>query len=277
MTFVTRTEMENALRLFRIPQNAIVLTHSSLKALGQIEGGAEGVISALESIVPEGTLVFPTLSSKNWDTVFEDWSLNRPSDVGLISETFRLQDGTLRSDNATHSVAARGRNAADLVAGHSDGGARIGVFGDYCFSKNSAWQKMYDAKKRYGVEAYVLFWGVSMRYNTFKHFSEYRFVEELLSAIPNEEERERRTREVARYPFPATATEDDLLWPFYDSFAYQETLFGQGIAKKVRLGDGEVICCNIKAMVDSVDYALRENTEEMVRPHVLKWIKTLRK
>ena len=161
MSIVTMKDMRSALDAFGIERDAILLTHSSLKAVGRIEGGAEAVIKAIEATVPDGTVVFPTLSQKNFETVFEDWTLDRPSDVGLITETFRLQAGSLRSDNPTHSVAARGKFAEDLVKDHANGAGRYGVFGDLCFGYESPWQRMFDSRTRYGVRCYVLCQGDS--------------------------------------------------------------------------------------------------------------------
>ena len=148
---LTAKDMRAVLDSFGIEKDAVIITHSSLKSPGATEGGPDGVIKALFDTVPEGTVVFPTLSQKNWDTVYQDWSLDRPSDVGLISETFRGKYATHRSDNPTHSVAAAGRFAEDITNGHRLSPPRFCIFGDYCFSSNSPWQRMFDSRKRYGV------------------------------------------------------------------------------------------------------------------------------
>ena len=274
---VTHEAMDAALAEFGFARDAILLTHSSLKSLGRIEGGAEGVIDALWRAVPDGTLVFPTLSSKNWKTVFEDWHLERPSDVGLISETFRTHKGSLRSDNATHSVAARGKDAADIVSGPSDKGARYGLYGFYSFSHYSPWQKMFESRERYGVRAYVLFWGVSMTYNTYKHFVEYRFVEELLDNIKDPDKKAALKAYIHTYDSPDKGrTEETIHWPFYDSGRFEETLLNEGIAKRVRLGNGYLIACDIYEMVTRTDRAMREDTDGMLCPHMADWARRAR-
>lgn len=265
---LTKEIIKEALKAFHIEDDAILLVHSSLKALGYIDGGAETVIAALEDTVPVGTLVMPTFSQTNWDTVFEDWHMDRPSDTGRITEVFRTQKGSLRSDNPTHSVAARGKHAADLVGGDPKGGERYGIFGEYCFSHESPWQRMYDSRTRYGVKSYVMFWGVSMRYHTFKHFSEYRFVEEVLSRISDEAERERIKSELDHYPYPGGP---DMVWPFYSSTRFFDELEKQGIAKRISLGEGEVICCDVFDCVNATEKAIWERTEEMIVPPAYKW------
>ena len=268
MVILTKNEIIRALGKFGIEKDSILLVHSSLKALGYIEGGADTVIDALKEIIPEGTLVMPTLSQKNWETVFEDWSLDRPSDTGLITEVFRCREGSLRSDNATHSVAASGPLAADIVGGDPKGGARYGIFGDYCFSSESPWQRMFDSRRRYGVKAYVMFWGCTMKYNTYKHFSEYRLVERALDAVAAPEKRKTLRERIACY-----GNTEGKLWPWYDSSNFQLTLEEMGIAKKISLGQGEVICCDIFDAVSAVDTALDSEPEKLLKYTVVDWLK----
>ena len=265
---LTKDIIVDALKKFDIEKDSVLLVHSSLKALGYIDGGADTVIDSLKETVPEGTLVMPTLSQKNWDTVFEDWSLDRPSDTGLITEVFRCRKDSLRSDNATHSVAASGKHAEDIVGGNPKGGARYGIFGDYCFSSESPWQRMYDSRKRYGVKAYVMFWGCTMKYHTFKHFSEYRFVEDVLGGISDPEKRLEIRDKLTHY---TTWKRAPLVWPFYSSADFQSRLEKLGIARKLSLGEGELILCDIFDAVNEVDKALREEPENMLGGEGLKW------
>ena len=114
---LTKEYLVERLKEFAIEPDAILMVHSSLKALGPIDGGAETVIATVEETVKDGTLVFPALLTTNWEEVIAaGWHLNRPSEVGYISEVFRNQEGSVRSMNPTHSVSARGRNAYDIIS-----------------------------------------------------------------------------------------------------------------------------------------------------------------
>ncbi|MEZ5930606.1 MAG: AAC(3) family N-acetyltransferase [Alphaproteobacteria bacterium] len=122
--------------LDRLPirEGAVVLVHSSLKALGYVEGGAGAVVEALIGIVVErrgGTLLLPTFSI--------DGSMHRtltsgrrfdqcatPSNLGAIPEAFRRHPKARRSLHPTHSLAAIGRDAARLVDGHHRCGSSFG-------------------------------------------------------------------------------------------------------------------------------------------------------
>ena len=51
------------LRNLGIKEGDVVITHSSLKSMGNVEGGADTVIDALiEAVGSEGTVLFPALS-----------------------------------------------------------------------------------------------------------------------------------------------------------------------------------------------------------------------
>ena len=116
MTDLTKDVIIDALKKFEIEKDSVLLVHSSLKALGHIEGGADTVIDSLFATGPDGTLVMPTLSQKNWETVFEDWSLDRPSDTGFITETFRLREGSLRSETASSKSLADSPSIVKIIS-----------------------------------------------------------------------------------------------------------------------------------------------------------------
>ena len=277
MVELTIRELRATLDAFEIERDSILLTHSSLKALGRIEGGAETVIRAIEETVPDGTVVFPTLSQKNFETAFEDWSLDRPSDVGLVTETFRLQAGSLRSDNPTHSVAARGKHAEDLVGGHATGKGRYGVYGDLAFGAESPWQRMFDSRTRYGVRSYVLFWGVSPLYNTFKHFSEYRLAERLLNDVSDEEIRKDLQLTLSHKPPILHPAGKEQVWLYFSMPKLEPLLFDAGIAHRIPLGNGSLILCDIFDMVNFTEAMLWNTPEKIIESKdALAWIEKAR-
>ena len=100
------------LSVLGVEKGDTLFIHSAFSAVGPVEGGAEGFLDALaEAVGPEGTLVFPTFSSSG-----TSFSLTEtPSNTGLLSETFRLRPGVKRSRQPTHSVAAAGKQAAEII------------------------------------------------------------------------------------------------------------------------------------------------------------------
>lgn len=134
-----------------------LLVHSSMKSIGEVEGGADTVLDALmEYFTDDGLLVFPTLSHRlnAENPVFR---VNETaSQVGLLPEMFRRRPGVCRSLHPTHSVAAYGRDAASFVAGHEQF--------DSPAAKGSPWWKLAER------QAKILFIGTkTMHCNTFLH------------------------------------------------------------------------------------------------------------
>ena len=140
-----------------IDPKGTLLVHSSMKAIGQVEGGPDGVIDALMDYMKDGLLVFPT---HTWKQIKEKEYpvfdvVNEPSCVGLLTNVFRVRPGVVRSFHPTHSVAAFGRDAAEYVSGEEK---RITPCG-----KGGCWYKLYERK------AQILFLGCGTNRNTFLH------------------------------------------------------------------------------------------------------------
>lgn len=119
---ITRSEIASDLAALGIKPGDHVLTHSSLSAIGWVEGGAQAVVSAIvEAVGEEGTALFPTLTGSPRDSrenppVMD--ARNTPCWTGAIPEASRLFPDAIRSLHPTHSVAAIGRLAEWFAAGH---------------------------------------------------------------------------------------------------------------------------------------------------------------
>lgn len=121
---LTQNEIENALKDVGIKNGDVIMLHSSLSSLGNVENGAHTVINAILNCVGvDGTLVMPSFPAIgfNFDyltskPVFD--IKNTPSKMGMITETFRKMDGVKRSFHPTDSVCAYGKEADYLVKDH---------------------------------------------------------------------------------------------------------------------------------------------------------------
>lgn len=117
---VTEDILIQELKRVGIPQGDNLIVHSSLKSLGYVHGGAQTVINALlRTIGSGGTLMMPTFtfSLPMWNMPPYEKATS-PSRVGRLTEVFRQMPGVLRSDHPSHSAAAFGPLAEELVSDH---------------------------------------------------------------------------------------------------------------------------------------------------------------
>jgi len=131
---VTKEDIKRGLRQLGLMRGDVIGAHSSLSSFGYVEGGADTVIDALlETVSEEGTIVMPTYSTnrENVDRTQREIELGvtwksrilpydpeeTPCWTGRIPETLRKRKGAVRSLNPTHSLAALGPKANELVQG----------------------------------------------------------------------------------------------------------------------------------------------------------------
>jgi len=102
------------LRRLGVESGDTVMVHASLRAIGPVEGGAGGVLEALEHAVgPRGTLLM-TLGARA-DEPFDASTTPADPDVGYLAEAFRRRAGTLVTDHPEGRFGARGGRAGELL------------------------------------------------------------------------------------------------------------------------------------------------------------------
>ena len=259
---ITRQDIRDALHRLGVNPGDICLFHSSFKSLGPVDGGAEAVIGGFEDAIgPEGTLVAPTLCSSDFFNSYNTWHLDKPSEVGYLPEYFRKLPGVIRSDQATHSVAARGKLAYELTRDHGAWGHHLCPFGETAFADASPWVKMYER------HAKVIFLGVTMRYNTFKHMIEGRYTEELLAAVHDPETRNQLKSQLWTFDNRWQG-----IWLFYNSTKMQEHLTDLGLVSETTCGSATLYCVDTTTASDAALDALRTHPEQWYNGDCLAWI-----
>lgn len=127
-------ELTGDLRRLGVRTGDTVMVHASMRAIGPVEGGAAGVVAAIDAAVgPEGTSMM-TLGALDPAAAVNERpeparrallagtepfdALRTPADpdVGVLAEVFRTSAGTLVSDHPEGRFGARGRHAAAVVA-----------------------------------------------------------------------------------------------------------------------------------------------------------------
>ncbi|MEQ9560240.1 MAG: AAC(3) family N-acetyltransferase [Rhodospirillales bacterium] len=119
---VTASQLTDGLRAGGLRAGDVICVHSSLSAIGDVEGAAPAVIAALQDVVgPEGTILMPAYGSAADVFAAPRPTVDlrtAPSRTGAITETFRRSEGVRRSSHPYASLCAWGRHADDLVSGH---------------------------------------------------------------------------------------------------------------------------------------------------------------
>ena len=123
---VTKDDIAGELVGLGVPRGGLLFVHSSLSAIGEVEGGADAVVDALlEALGPEGTLVVPTFTYADPhdypDSIDPKWIFDPAtthSGMGSITNAVRTRDGAMRSVHLWHSVAAIGPLAEKVVTGN---------------------------------------------------------------------------------------------------------------------------------------------------------------
>lgn len=163
----TPARLEEKFRALGIAPDDAVLMHSAFSPFNGFQGEPRQVVDSLLSVLGPGGHLFMmsmayTGSSREYLQVGKPFDVSRTvSRMGIISETFRRRDGTLRSANPLHPVLARGPRAEWVIAGHD----RV----SYSCGPGSPFEKMLE------LDTKVLFFDVPFAVFTFTHFLEDRF------------------------------------------------------------------------------------------------------
>ncbi|MCY4402058.1 MAG: AAC(3) family N-acetyltransferase [Candidatus Poribacteria bacterium] len=224
-----------------LEKNNTVFIHSSFKSLGQVEGGADTVISALENVIGKDGLILmpsfnllPTLEER-----VQTWNVDTtPSTVGWLTEFFRQMPGTYRSDNYSHSVAARGNGAEAFVADH------LSTDGYQSRWDYPPWGKTYGTHspmfRAYRANGKLLMLGVDYHTSTYIHLVEVIYFNKRLTKNPD-----------------ATfiSLNRPVLGAFWDSL---------GNLNRGKVGDSDCRLFHIKTYVDTLLKEVEKNPKQYI-------------
>ncbi|NLJ74306.1 MAG: AAC(3) family N-acetyltransferase [Firmicutes bacterium] len=243
----TKQDLLEHIEAIGVEPEDTLLIHSSMKAIGEVENGADTVLDAFIEYLADGLLIFPTHTWRQMNNEYNVFDVvNEPSCVGILTNLFMKRPGVIRSWHPTHSVAALGRDAAQYTAGEER-------FDTPC-PREGCWGKLYDR------DAKILFLGASTTRNTIIHG-----VEEWAN-IPN------RLTEGHQY-FKILTPDGRLIdrpmkrhsSPVPDISQHygklEEPLLHIGAAKKGKIGDAVSVLIEVVPMVDLTMEFLRRDPD----------------
>lgn len=255
----TKSDILNAIIAMNIDPQGTLLVHSSMKAIGDVEYGADTVLDVFIEYMQDGLLVFPTHSWHEKSLVDNIYNpRTEPSCVGLLTNLFLKREGVVRSLHPTHSVAAIGKDASAYIAGEER-------FDTPC-PREGCWGKLYDRK------AQILFLGCNLKTNTFIHgVEEWNRIPERIAEHPRyikiimpDGGVFKRTLHGHYHPYANVSDNYDKLLPAF---------LAKAIAKEGRLGDATCYLCDAVSMADLTTEFLQKNPDLFVdaTPIPVEW------
>ncbi len=228
---ITKKNLINDIMNMGIESTDKVMIHSSMKSIGDVEGGADTVVDAFMEYVCDGMIMMPT---HTWAQMSESYNVfdpaTEPACVGIIPNIFMKRPGVVRSLHPTHSMAVWGNGAAEYIAGEENCTTPC--------TPGGCWDRLRD------INAKILLVGVNHIKNTYIHSVEEVFdVPERLTEKPVDfvikmPDGSAKNVSVHRHFNPYTAhiseSYDKLTKAFYET----------GAANPVKLGDAECILCD---------------------------------
>ena len=274
-----KQQLKDQLESMGLKGDETILIHSSMKAIGAVDGGADTVLDAWMEYFKDGLLLLPT---HTWKTVNADNPVynpyTTPSCVGLLTNMFMKRDGVIRSLHPTHSMSGYGKNAAEYLAGEEYNNTPCTPGG------------CYDRLKEVGGK--VLLVGVGLERNTYIHsVEEVLNVPNRLSDMPMElviELQEESNNSGKLPPYNRDDgwkkhTDNKLYRKVYvrkhynakqphiseDFVKLNQIFLDSGVVRKVKFGDADSLLCDAKGMFNIVRQVIAPDPECIVTKDTL--------
>ena len=223
-----------------ISSDSVVTVHTSLKSIGGIEGGAEGLLDYYTELLKDGLLIVPT---HTWAVINRENPVYRVREtvpnIGVFpcvcaKEAFR-RENAVRSLHPTHSVAVFGRGCDKFAAGEENARSRTPVKG--------VWGRFYD------VDAKVLMIGVGLERNTYMHS-----VDEEVNPFPGEPGKyfDAVTIDSDGRRFELPHMNSEFYWSSADFPLLEGYLSKNGAMSYSTLGSAKVACFDVRKGHDAL-------------------------
>ena len=224
---LTKSDLVAQIKQMGIQPTDTVLIHTSLRAIGPVEGGADTVIDAFIECLPDGLFLVPT---HTWDNVKKEqphYDVNATVPcIGTLPTVAAFRKDGVRSLHPTHSIWAAGRRAAEYVAGEENAPTPG--------KPGFAWARLKDEKAK------ILLIGVVHNRDTFIHaVEEMADVPDRLSPEPYEVFMHDHDGSVISHPFyPHKCSRSSDVSRQYINF--EPALIACGAQQEGKLGNARV-------------------------------------
>ncbi len=242
----TKADLKRQLQDMGLKPTDVIMVHSSMKAIGHVEGGADTVVDAFMEYFSKGLFMTPTHTWKQMGADYPKFDpKTEPACVGIIPNVFMEREHVFRSFHPTHSVAAYGPGAEEYVKGEE-------YLTTPCAPKG-CWGRLLTAKAK------ILLVGVTHARNTYIHAVEEMLdVSERLTEKPVEfqvklPDGSWQKVNMHRHYNPTT----DHISESFDLL--MEGYFETGAAKKVTFGDAQCILCDAEKIYEVTKKVAQHN------------------
>lgn len=238
----TKNELIEQLELLQVPVGSIVLMHTSLRAIGQVEGGTGALLDALvEHFTREkGLFCVPT---HTWHNMGKSVVLKMDDPDTCLGgfSVAALKDGRgIRTENPTHSMVVFGDPERAAAFIKDDCTVQTPTAPESCYGK------------LFTEGGYVLLAGVAQNRNTYLHT-----VDEILQ-VPNRMETESTPMTVEKSSGERIRRDIRMFYTDYSEdisyrFPKYETAFRyHGCIRDGKLGNAPVQLCDARKMLETV-------------------------
>lgn len=233
----TKQDLILSLKEMGIQPNDTLLIHSSMKAIGEVEGGAETVLDAFMEYLSEGLLILPAHTWASMSEVHNQYDpAKEPACVGILPNLFMKRKGVNRSLHPTHSLAVFGKDSLEFIKGEENVNTPCSPGGSYDRLRER--------------NAKILLLGVNHARNTYLHC-----VEELLD-VPDRLTEKPTAFEIV---MPDGSIKVNQMYRHHNSVTdhisdnytkLEQAFYDRKAAGKVTFGDAACILCDANALYD---------------------------
>lgn len=246
----TKKDLAEQIIKLGIKKSDTVIIHTSMKAIGNVEGGADTVLDVfIEYLKDDGLFLVPGHTYKEVrKTLLYDVKNTVPC-VGIIATLACKRKDGIRSLHPTHSMIAFGKKAQKYVLGEEKCQSPTSPGG--CWSRLSA------------IDAKIFLIGVGQNKNTFIHSVDEKYNLHRLSENILPIKTITKNKKIIDTPCRVfNHTAEDL--SVSNNFEKFTTVFeNQGAIKYGRFGDAEVQVCSARKIEDILTILIKSSSKDL--------------